>query len=113
MRVRVSDAGQEAETIFRRVSRGDEVSLLEAELLTGRTHQIRVHLAHLGHPVLGDDKYGDYELNKRLRKEGLKRMFLHAASLTFAHPLTGETLALHSPLPADLEKFRQRWMEGA
>jgi 23S rRNA pseudouridine955/2504/2580 synthase len=110
-RVHVGDDGQEAQTIFRRVSRGAEYSLLEAELLTGRTHQIRVHLAHLGHPVLGDDKYGDYELNKRLRREGLKRMFLHAASLTLAHPLTGETLVLSSPLPAELEKFARRWMD--
>ena len=107
-RVRVSDSGQEAETIFHLVQRGPEYSLLEAELLTGRTHQIRVHLAHLGHPVLGDDKYGDFELNKALRKQGLKRMFLHAAKLSFAHPATGETLELNSPLPADLEKFRLR-----
>ena len=107
-RVSVSASGQEAETVFRRVSRGAEFSLLEAQLLTGRTHQIRVHLAHLGHPVLGDDKYGDFELNKRLRREGLKRMFLHARSLAFAHPLTGEALRLESPLPADLEAFRAR-----
>ncbi|MGZ5103312.1 MAG: 23S rRNA pseudouridine(955/2504/2580) synthase RluC [Usitatibacter sp.] len=107
-RVSVSREGQEAETVFRLVERGADMSLLEAELLTGRTHQIRVHLAHLGHPVLGDDKYGDFELNKRLRKEGLKRMFLHAAKLSFAHPLTGEALELASPLPADLEKFRAR-----
>jgi len=110
-RVHVDDEGQEAETIFRRVARGAEYSLLEAELLTGRTHQIRVHLAHLGHPVLGDDKYGDYELNKRLRKEGLKRMFLHAAALAFAHPLTGAALEVRSPLPAELEKFARRWMD--
>jgi 23S rRNA pseudouridine955/2504/2580 synthase len=109
-RVRVSDEGQAAETVFHRLARGAELSLLEAQLLTGRTHQIRVHLAHLKHPVLGDDKYGDYELNKRLRRDGLKRMFLHAASLTFEHPVTGETLSLTSPLPAELEKFRRRWM---
>ena len=107
-RVSVSDAGQEAETVFRRIERGTEYSLLEAELLTGRTHQIRVHLAHLGHPVLGDDKYGDFELNRALRKQGLKRMFLHAAKLSFAHPMTGEPLELVSPLPADLERFRAR-----
>ena len=105
-RVSVAEGGQEAETVFRRISRGPQASLLEAELLTGRTHQIRVHLQHLGHPVLGDDKYGDFELNKRLRREGLKRMFLHARGLTFEHPVTHEVLALESPLPGDLERFR-------
>lgn len=105
-RVSVHEAGQEAQTVFRRISRGAEASLLEAELLTGRTHQIRVHLQHLKHPVLGDDKYGDFELNKRLRREGLKRMFLHARSLEFVHPATQTTLRLESPLPADLEAFR-------
>ena len=104
-RVSVSESGQEAQTVFRRIARGAEFSLLEAELLTGRTHQIRVHLAHLGHPVLGDDKYGNFELNKRLRKEGLKRMFLHAASLRFAHPLTGVEMRLEAPLPRDLAEF--------
>jgi len=103
--VSVAEDGQEAETVFRRLRRGAEVSLLEAELLTGRTHQIRVHLAHLKHPVLGDDKYGDFELNKRLRKEGLRRMFLHAASLAFTHPASGEKLRLEAPLPRDLAKF--------
>ncbi len=108
-RVSVSASGQDAETVFRRLQRGAEFSLLEAHLLTGRTHQIRVHLAHLKHPVLGDDKYGDFDLNKALRKQGLKRMFLHARSLAFAHPLSGEPLTFESPLPRDLEEFcRQR-----
>jgi 23S rRNA pseudouridine955/2504/2580 synthase len=107
-RVSVSEDGQEAETVFRRIERGERFSLLEAELLTGRTHQIRVHLAHLKHPVLGDDKYGDFELNKLLRRQGLKRMFLHAASLSFSHPITGEALRLESPLPGELEKFRRQ-----
>ena len=109
-RVSVSEAGQEAETVLRRIARGAQFSLLEAQLLTGRTHQIRVHLAHLGHPVLGDDKYGDFELNKRLRKEGLKRMFLHARSLAFAHPLTGAALRIEAPLPRELDEFRRRHM---
>jgi 23S rRNA pseudouridine955/2504/2580 synthase len=109
-RVSVSTEGQEAETVFRRLARGAEFSLLEAELLTGRTHQIRVHLAHLKHPVLGDDRYGDFELNRRLRKEGLKRMFLHAASIALPHPLTGEPLAVEAPLPPDLARFRDRHM---
>ena len=111
-RVSVSADGQEAETVFRRIARGAEFSLLEAQLLTGRTHQIRVHLAHLRHPVLGDDKYGDFELNKRLRREGLKRMFLHARALGFAHPLTGAALALESPLPRDLAAFVERHIAG-
>ena len=106
-RVAVSDDGQEAETVLRRLARGEEFSLLEAQLLTGRTHQIRVHLAHLGHPILGDDKYGDFDLNHRLRKLGLKRMFLHAATLALAHPLSGEPLTLQAPLPPDLERFRR------
>ncbi len=109
-RVSVSAEGQEAETVFRRLARGPEFSLLEAQLLTGRTHQIRVHLAHLKHPVLGDDRYGDFELNRRLRKEGLKRMFLHAASIALAHPITGETLAIEAPLPPELARFRDRHM---
>mgnify|MGYP003482123671 CR=1 FL=1 len=62
--------------------------------------------------MLGDDKYGDFDLNKRLRKEGLKRMFLHARSLAFAHPLTGEPVRLESPLPHDLDEFRRRHIAG-
>ena len=110
-RVSISEGGQEAETVFRRMTRGAEFSLLEAELLTGRTHQIRVHLAYLKHPVLGDDKYGNFELNKALRKQGLKRMFLHARALAFAHPLTGEAVALEAPLPRDLKEFVEKHIE--
>ncbi len=104
-RVSVSEEGQEAETVLRRLARGERFSLLEAELLTGRTHQIRVHLAHLGHPVLGDDKYGDFALNRELRKLGLKRMFLHAARIAFAHPVSGEPVDIASPLPPELQAF--------
>jgi 23S rRNA pseudouridine955/2504/2580 synthase len=78
------------------------------ELETGRTHQIRVHLTHLGFPLCGDDKYGDFALNKALQKQGLKRMFLHAARLEFAHPASGERLVLSAPLPEDLAAFLQR-----
>ncbi len=80
-------------------------SLLEAKLITGRTHQLRVQLAHLGFPILGDDKYGDFSLNKALQKKGLKRMFLHALSLKMKHPLTLEPLELIAPLPKDLDIF--------
>jgi 23S rRNA pseudouridine955/2504/2580 synthase len=111
-RVSVSEEGQDAETIFHRLARGEDASLLEAQLLTGRTHQIRVHLAHLGHPVLGDDKYGDFDLNKALRKRGLKRMFLHASRLVLDHPVSGRQLELVSPLPAELERFARSIREG-
>jgi 23S rRNA pseudouridine955/2504/2580 synthase len=104
--------GQAAETVFRRLARSDEFSLVEAELVTGRTHQIRVHLAHIGHPILGDEKYGDFARNRELRKRGLKRMFLHAASLTLRHPATGEPLVIRSPLPPDLDAFRQSAFPG-
>jgi 23S rRNA pseudouridine955/2504/2580 synthase len=112
-RVRVSDEGKSAHSIVRLVRRVGEFSLLEVELKTGRTHQIRVHLSHLGYPLAGDDKYGDFALNKRLAGEGLARMFLHAARLRFAHPLTGQTLDLASPLPDDLARFLASLEEGA
>ena len=64
-----------------------------------------MRLAHLGYPIVGDDKYGDFELNKRLARQGLKRMFLHAWKLAFVHPLTGDRLKLEAPLPPELENF--------
>jgi 23S rRNA pseudouridine955/2504/2580 synthase len=85
--------------------KGAGFSLLEVTIKTGRTHQIRVHLASQGHAIAGDDKYGDFELNKVLNKQGLKRMFLHAWRLRFAHPLSGEEINLESPLPAELADF--------
>jgi 23S rRNA pseudouridine955/2504/2580 synthase len=81
------------------------MSLLEVTIKTGRTHQIRVHLASQGHPIVGDDKYGDFDLNKRLHKHGLKRMFLHAWRLQFSHPATAEKLTLNAPLPPELADF--------
>ena len=107
-RVRVSDEGKVSHTVFRLVARWEGFSLLEAELKTGRTHQIRVHLAHLGYPIPGDEKYGDFALNKALPKEGLKRMFLHAWKMNFPHPISGEALALEAPLPDILLRFMQQ-----
>ncbi|HET9337435.1 MAG TPA: RluA family pseudouridine synthase [Casimicrobiaceae bacterium] len=108
-RVRVEEDGQHAQTTFRRLAvwpdHDPPLALLDAELHTGRTHQIRVHLTHLGFPLAGDDKYGDFAWNRTLAKAGLRRMFLHAARLSLAHPRTGETLALESPLPPDLAAF--------
>jgi 23S rRNA pseudouridine955/2504/2580 synthase len=79
-------------------------SLLEVTIKTGRTHQIRVHLAAQGHPIAGDDKYGDFDLNKLLAGHGLKRMFLHAWRLQFDHPASGERIELLAPLPPELRK---------
>ena len=104
-RVRVDVEGKPAHSIVRLVQRWENFSLVEVELKTGRTHQIRVHLTHLGFPLAGDDKYGDFALNKELQKAGLKRMFLHAAKLSFPHPLTGEVVSLTSELPSELESF--------
>jgi 23S rRNA pseudouridine955/2504/2580 synthase len=80
-------------------------TLLEVTIKTGRTHQIRVHLAHAGHPIAGDDKYGDFELNRQLQRTGLKRMFLHAWRLAFRHPLTDEPVELQTELPSDLQSW--------
>ena len=104
-RVTVRDDGQTAHTIFRRLQAWPAFTLLEAELKTGRTHQIRVHASHLGFPIAGDDKYGDFALNKSLVTHGLKRMFLHAAKLVLTHPISGEPLRIEAPLPIDLQIF--------
>jgi 23S rRNA pseudouridine955/2504/2580 synthase len=104
-RVSVVASGQEARTLFELERSWSDFSLLRATLITGRTHQIRVHLAHLGFPIAGDDKYGDFALNKKLVGTGLKRMFLHAASIQFAHPASGEPVTLEAPLPDELETF--------
>lgn len=109
-RVMVRADGQASHTIFTLQKNWPAThlpacSLLEAQLKTGRTHQIRVHLAHLGFPIAGDDKYGDFAANKLLMKQGLKRMFLHAHSIAFAHPLTGEAMQINAPLSKDLQLF--------
>jgi 23S rRNA pseudouridine955/2504/2580 synthase len=104
-RVSVDEEGLRAETTFSLEQAFRGYSLLRAELHTGRTHQIRVHLAHLGFPIVGDEKYGDFALNKALAKTGLKRMFLHAAELTFLHPGRGERVRVAAPLPDELAAF--------
>jgi 23S rRNA pseudouridine955/2504/2580 synthase len=104
-RVMVREGGQASHTIFSLQKNWPGFSLLEAQLKTGRTHQIRVHLSHLGFPIAGDDKYGDFARNKALMKQGLKRMFLHAHSIAFAHPLSGEPMLISAPLPPELDSF--------
>jgi 23S rRNA pseudouridine955/2504/2580 synthase len=104
-RVMVRADGKPSHSIVRLVQRWDDCSLVEVELKTGRTHQIRVHMQSQGFPLLGDDKYGDFPLNKRLEKTGLSRMFLHAASLRLKHPQSGNLLELSAPLPPELAQF--------
>lgn len=104
-RVSARPDGQHAVSIFKPGATGDLASLLDIRLMTGRTHQIRVHAAHIGHPILGDDKYGDFDLNRQLAKQGVKRLFLHARRLSLAHPLTGESLKFDSPLPPEMRQF--------
>ncbi|WP_347554724.1 RluA family pseudouridine synthase [Robbsia sp. KACC 23696] len=124
-RVTVNPEGQAAHTVFTLIERfrtadgqgagrpvagaPDGFALVEAQLKTGRTHQIRVHLAHLDAPIAGDDKYGDFALNKALGRAnadpGLKRMFLHAAKLRITHPATGEPLQFEAALPAECQRF--------
>ena len=104
-RVRVADEGKAAHTVFRLLARWEHFSLLEAQLKTGRTHQIRVHLAHLGHPIAGDEKYGDFALNRALPREGLKRMFLHAGKMRLPHPLEGREMTVEAALPEALRRF--------
>jgi 23S rRNA pseudouridine955/2504/2580 synthase len=104
------EGGQEAHTIFTLLKKYANFALLEAELKTGRTHQIRVHLASSGFPIAGDEKYGDFALNKALQKAdatrgALKRMFLHAHQITFTHPDSGKKMTLNAPLAPECEKF--------
>jgi len=92
-----------AVTEIRRVSAGWRVSLVEARPRTGRLHQVRRHLKHLGHPILGDSNYGDLRVNRAARDEhGLDRLALHAAGLRFMNPVTHAEIAVDSPLPEDL-----------
>ncbi|NJA04389.1 23S rRNA pseudouridine(955/2504/2580) synthase RluC [Methylococcaceae bacterium WWC4] len=99
----VSQAGKPAETLFTRLKAFREATLVHAAPKTGRTHQIRVHAAWLGHPIVGDDRYGEDNVNKAFKQRGYKRLFLHAEQLRFAHPLTGAPLHFNAPLPADLQ----------
>jgi 23S rRNA pseudouridine955/2504/2580 synthase len=99
--VRVDEAeGKASLTHFRNVESFDSACLVEATLETGRTHQIRVHSQHLGHPIAGDEKYGDKEFNRDMKAQGLKRLFLHAAH--FAFELNGKTHSFSAPLAPDL-----------
>jgi 23S rRNA pseudouridine955/2504/2580 synthase len=101
--VRVSEGGKPSLTFFREMEQYPGARLMQATLGTGRTHQIRVHAAHIGHPLAGDTKYGDRDANKRFRDRGLNRLFLHASSMSFE--LEGRAYGFSAPLPEDLKDF--------
>lgn len=107
-RVRIdAEEGRRSITLVKVMCSYADYSLLDVTIKTGRTHQIRVHLSHAGHPIVGDAKYGDFALNKALARGPARfdRMFLHARRLAFDHPASGERLELEAPLPADCTAF--------
>ncbi|MDX5379565.1 MAG: RluA family pseudouridine synthase [Halomonas sp.] len=110
-RVRVDAAGKVARTRFAVREALPKATLIEAEPVTGRTHQIRVHAAHAGYPLLGDDKYGSREGESLARHLGLSRLFLHAESLTFPEPSSGRPVQIRAPLPDELEAALRRARE--
>lgn len=101
-------AGRAAHSRLRPLRACGDFTLAEIRLRTGRTHQARAHAAAAGHPIAGDRRYGDPECNRRLRRAGLRRLFLHARRLTFAHPRTGRVITLTSPRPAELGEVLER-----
>jgi 23S rRNA pseudouridine955/2504/2580 synthase len=102
--VKVHETGKEAASVFKPVQFfGRKASLVEVDLETGRTHQIRVHAAHAGYPLAGDDKYGDEAFNESMKALGLTRMFLHAHQVSFTWPETGVEFSVNAPLPQELK----------
>ena len=99
------EGAKEAHSVVNLMRRYSEATLLEVQIKTGRTHQIRVHLGSAGHPIAGDDKYGDFVWNRALAKAGLKRMFLHAAKISFVHPQSGVRVRFESPLPPECRTY--------
>lgn len=102
--VKVDADGKSATTVFRPVSVHAAASLVEVDLHTGRTHQIRVHAAHIGYPLAGDTRYGDSEFNRAMKTLGLRRLFLHAQLLEFTEPASDEVLTVSTPLGAELKQ---------
>ncbi len=103
--VRVDKQGKEASSYFTRLEQFSDSTLVEVKIVTGRTHQIRVHAQYLGHNVAGDSKYGNFACNQRMKARGLKRLFLHSSRISFRHPDTGANLTIEAPLSDDLECF--------
>ncbi|MFC0982456.1 23S rRNA pseudouridine(955/2504/2580) synthase RluC [Pasteurella multocida] len=103
--VRVSEQGKPSETRFSIEERYEYATLVKASPITGRTHQIRVHTQYAGHPIALDDKYGDKHFDEQMTQLGLTRLFLHAFSIRFEHPKTGEILRINAPLDPEMKKI--------
>ncbi|MBV7597869.1 23S rRNA pseudouridine(955/2504/2580) synthase RluC [Aeromonas sp. sia0103] len=103
--VRVNSDGKPSETRFRIAREFAEATLVECSPITGRTHQIRVHTQHAGHPIACDDKYGEAAFDEKMRAQGLKRLFLHAWKLSFTHPADGREMQVEAPLAPELDNF--------
>jgi len=103
--VRVSPEGKRASSLFSPMTRFNDTTLMQVTLITGRTHQIRVHAAHAGHPIAGDEKYGDPAFNHAIAASGLSRLFLHAESIRFALPHLDKSYDIHAPLAPELNEF--------
>lgn len=110
--VKVNPEGKSSLTLFEPIERWRHAAWVKVNLQTGRTHQIRVHAAYIKHPIAGDEKYGDAEFNKLMRQAGLKRLFLHAASISFRWPATGELIAVCACLPDDLRQCLRKMGES-
>lgn len=110
--VRVSEQGKPSETRFSIEERYANATLVKASPVTGRTHQIRVHTQYAGHPIALDDKYGDAAFDSQMREVGLARLFLHAFSIRFEHPKTGETLRIHAPLDEKMKGILKKLRES-
>ena len=106
--VSVDESGKAAVSVFKPVTRFSTATLVEVELKTGRTHQIRVHGAHIGHPLAGDEKYGDPGFNLSMKRLGLRRMLLHAHYLEFADTVAGEKISVSAPLDDELKAVIDR-----
>lgn len=103
--VRVDSSGKESCSYFSTLESFKQATLMEVKIVTGRTHQIRVHAQCLGHCVAGDSKYGNYACNQRLKAVGLKRLFLHSVQISFVHPETQQSITIKAPLTDELEMF--------
>lgn len=106
--VKVHPEGKSSLTVFKPMEFYNKATLMEVHLYTGRTHQIRVHAQHAGHPIAGDEKYGDSDFNQWLHKQGLKRLFLHAKSIEFTLPTSGKHIRVEAPLDEDLEAILKK-----